>query len=70
MLYQFYEYVHNALNLHFWDIPALVTAILAIAVWAMHRHNQKKRQKEFDEMMDEKIQTIKRTDEGPKAVNS
>lgn len=59
MIYEFYVYVHNALNLHFWDVPAIITGILVIAVWAVHRHNQKKREEEFNEMMDEKIQTIK-----------
>lgn len=68
-MYQFYVYVHDVLNIHVWDIPALITAVLVITVWAVHRHNQKKREEEFNEMMEEKVQMIWRPEEGSRTVN-
>lgn len=58
MLYNLYQFVHNSLGLHFWDIPALLVGVIMIVVFAVHRHNQKKREKDFEDELEEKIKTI------------
>lgn len=70
MIYDFYVYVHDVLNVHFWDVLTIIAAVLVIAVWAGHRHNQKKREKEFNEDMDQRIQAMEENDKEFKPVNS
>ena len=49
MLYNFSYFVHNSLGLHFWDLPALLVGVIMIVMLIVHTHNQKKREKDFDE---------------------
>lgn len=58
MLYNLYQFIHNSLGLCFWDIPALLVGIMMIVVFAVHRHNQKKREKDFEEELEEKIKVL------------
>lgn len=43
---RYFEFVHN-LGIHSWDIPALIVAVILVVMILVHRHNQKKREKDF-----------------------
>lgn len=58
MLYNLYETIHDSLGLCFWDLPAVLVGIIMIVVFAVHKHNQKKRQDEFETDLEEKIKAI------------
>lgn len=58
MLYNLYEAIHNSLGLCFWDLPAVLVGIIMIVVFVLHKHNQKKRQDEFETDLEEKIKAI------------
>lgn len=58
MLYNLYETIHDSLGLCFWDLPAVLVGIIMIVVFAVHKHNQKKRQDEFEKDLEEKIKAI------------
>ena len=51
---RYFEFVHN-LGIHSWDIPALIVAVILVVMILVHRHNQKKREKDFEEELDQKI---------------
>ena len=55
---RYYEFVHN-LGIHSWDIPALIVAVILVVMILVHRHNQKKREKDFEEELDQKIQDLR-----------
>lgn len=61
MLIRIYDYVHDVLGIHFWDIPAIIVVILMIVIAVVHTIRQKKREKDFEDEMD---QNSKRTAEG------
>lgn len=67
MFYNMYEGVHNSLGLHFWDLPTLVVAVLLIVVLIVHSRNQKKREDDFNEAREEKLQTIRKDASGDSA---
>lgn len=54
---RYFEFVHN-LGIHSWDIPALIVAVILVVMILVHRHNQKKREKDFEEELDQKIQDL------------
>lgn len=53
-----YNFIHQTLGLCFWDLPALLVGVLMIVMFAVHRHNQKKREKDFQEELEDKIKEI------------
>ena len=55
---RYFEFVHN-LGIHSWDIPALIVAVILVVMILVHRHNQKKREKDFEEELDQKIQNLR-----------
>ena len=55
---RYFEFVHN-LGIHSWDIPALIVAVILVVMILVHRHNQKKREKDFEEEQDQKIQDLR-----------
>lgn len=58
MLYNFYEFAHNSLGIHFWDLPALVAAVALVVVLIVHSRNQKKRENDFEEERKEKLEAL------------
>lgn len=60
MLYNFSYFVHNSLGLHFWDLPALLVGVIMIVMLIVHTHNQKKREKDFDEERQEKLEAMRK----------
>lgn len=55
---RYFEFVHN-LGIHSWDIPTLIVAVILVVMILVHRHNQKKREKDFEEELDQKIQDLR-----------
>jgi preprotein translocase subunit YajC len=55
MLYNFYVWLHANTPFHFWDIPAFVIAAIIIVVAIVHHRNQKKREKEFNDTMEQTL---------------
>ena len=55
---RYFEFVHN-LGIHSWDIPALIVAVILVVMILVHRHNPKKREKDFEEELDQKIQDLR-----------
>ena len=55
---RYFEFVHN-LGIHSWDIPALIVAVILVVMILVHCHNQKKRKKDFEEELDQKIQDLR-----------
>ena len=55
---RYFEFVHN-LGIHSWDIPALIIAVILVVMILVHCHNQKKREKDFKEELDQKIQDLR-----------
>lgn len=48
-----YMFSHSFFGLCVWDLPALIVLIAMVVVFAVHRHNMKKREKDFeDELSD------------------
>lgn len=58
MLYNLYQFVHNSLGLHFWDIPALLVAVAMIIIAIVHGRNQKKREDKYEEERQEKLEAL------------
>ena len=55
---RYFEFVHN-LGIHSWDIPALIVAVILVVMILVHRYDQKKREKDFEEELDQKIQDLR-----------
>ena len=53
----FYSFVHG-MNLHLWDIPALAVLLVMIVVFALHKNNQKRREKKFEDQLAEKMEEV------------
>ena len=52
MIQSLYEFVHETLNMCFWTLPALITGVVMVVMGLVHGHNQKKREKDFEEQME------------------
>lgn len=58
MLYNFYQFAHNSIGVHFWDLPALITTVALIVVLLVHSHNQKKRDDNFDKERNKRLEVL------------
>lgn len=58
MLYNLYEFSHNTMGLHLWDLPALLVVVVTVVVFIVHSRNQKKREDDFNEARKEKLEEI------------
>lgn len=55
MFYNLYQFTHNSMGMHFWDLWTLVLAVLLIVVLIVHSRNQKKREDKFEETRAERL---------------
>ncbi|MBD5455309.1 MAG: hypothetical protein HDR23_02340 [Lachnospiraceae bacterium] len=53
-----YNFTHNSLGMHFWELPALLTGVIVLVELGVHSYKQKKREKKFKEEREEKLETI------------
>ena len=44
--------------MHLWDLPALLVAIVTAAVLIVHSRNQKKREDDFNEELQKKLEQM------------
>ena len=42
-------FAHTSFGFCAWDIPALIVLLAMVVIFIVHRHNQKKREKEFEQ---------------------
>ena len=49
MAMQLYHFAHDVLNIHFWDIPAMITLALTGVVAITHTMLHIKREKDFEQ---------------------
>ena len=45
-----YNFTHNSLGMHFWELPALLAGVITLVELIVHSYKQKKREKETQEM--------------------
>lgn len=64
MLYNLFQFTHNSLGMHFWDLPALLTAVIMVITLIVHTRNQKKREDDFEEARKEKLEALGKEAEG------
>ena len=51
-----YMFSHSFFGLCAWDLPALIVLIAMVVVFAVHRHNMKKRENEFEDELAERME--------------
>lgn len=49
----FSHYIFLGIEWCFWDIPALILLAVAVVFFLIHRHKQKKREKEYEELLEQ-----------------
>lgn len=56
--YRFLDYIftHSFFGLCAWDLPALIVLIAMITIFAVHRHNMKKREKDFEKELADRLE--------------
>lgn len=55
-----FNFTHNSLGMHFWDLLALLAGVIILVELVVHSRNQKKREDEFDEERTEKLETMQK----------
>lgn len=55
MLYDFWVFSHN-IGLHFYALPTLALALTTGVIALVHRRNQKKRDEDFEQQLEEKLE--------------
>lgn len=60
MLYDLFYFVHDSFGLHFWDLPALLVGAVMVVMLIVHTRNQKKRENDFDEERQEKLEAMQK----------
>ena len=56
--YNLYTFDHEVLHIHFWDLPAFLIAAIMVIMVLVHHHNQKKRDKEFQEKLEQSTSEV------------
>lgn len=59
MFYNLYEFVHNSMGIHFWDLIAFVEAAILAVVLVVHSRNQKKRGEKLDKAREEHLEELR-----------
>ncbi len=53
-----YNFTHNSLGMHFWELPALLAGAITLAELLVHSRKQKEREKRFDRERRERLETM------------
>ncbi len=67
MLYNLYVFDHNVLHICFWTLPMIILGVIMIIMAIVHKRNQNKREEEFNEQLEEKMNAL--TFENPEAAD-
>ena len=68
MWIKLYNFTHNSLGMHFWELPALLAGVITLVELVVHSHKQKKREKKFDEERTERLETMQKEAVGDAAT--
>lgn len=60
MLFDLFYSLSEALGLSFWVPPAILVGIVMVIMLVVHIHNQKKREKKYDEARKEKLEALQK----------
>lgn len=52
---QLYEFLHSSFGMCFWTGMSLIVALGMVVMGLVHGHNQKKRDKDFEKDLEEKL---------------
>ncbi|MCM1561090.1 MAG: hypothetical protein NC123_16350 [Butyrivibrio sp.] len=52
---QLYELIHHSFGVCFWTGMSLIAALAMVIMGLVHGHNQKKRNKDFEKDLEEKL---------------
>ena len=63
-----YNFTHNSLGMHFWELPALLAGVITLVELVVHSHKQKKRENKFDEERTERLETMQKEAVGDAAT--
>ena len=63
-----YNFTHNSLGMHFWELPALLAGVITLVELVVHSHKQKKREKKFGEERTERLETMQKEAVGDAAT--
>lgn len=55
-----YNFVHNSLGMHFWDLLALIVGAILLVELIVHNVNQKKREEKFDKEREERLEALQK----------
>lgn len=64
-----YNFTHNSLGMHFWELPALLAGVATLVELVVHSHKQTKREKQFDEDREERLETLQQEATGNPAAS-
>lgn len=56
MWYNLYEFLHEAWDMCFWTLPAIIVAVIMVIVGVVHWRKQKKREEAFEKRLADMIQ--------------
>ena len=59
MMYDLYLFDHNILHICFWTLPMIILGVIMIIMAVVHKRNHNKREKDFNEQLEEKVNALK-----------
>lgn len=64
-----YNFTHNSLGMHFWELPALIAGVVTLVELIVHSRKQKKREDQFDEERAERLEAMQKEATGDTAAS-
>ena len=64
-----YNFTHNSLGMHFWELPALIAGVVTLVELIVHSRKQKKREDQFDEERTERLEAMQKEATGDTAAS-
>lgn len=64
-----YNFTHNSLGMHFWELPALIAGAVTLVELIVHSYKQKKREDQFDEERTERLEAMQKEAAGDTAAS-
>lgn len=64
-----YNFTHNSLGMHFWELPALIVGAVVLVELIVHSYRQKKREEESDEERTERLESMQKEASGNAAAS-
>ena len=64
-----YNFTHNSLGMHFWELPALIAGAVVLVELIVHSYRQKKREDKSDEERTERLEAMQKEASGNAAAS-